>query len=170
MVSGEFSKGYSGLKNGVDFWDSKTSLGHVTLDVTLTAENSGIQNGGKINLEVEDKCKNEDTYVVTPPLSQNSLQNQNAKDISIKIESELKETELYLETLYKKPGKHDFYCPNCKVCIDKVLIHSEEVKCPTCFEFLKPIGNFNSNLIGKTLFACYMLDVINNFWLCCVHS
>ncbi|XP_050252664.1 uncharacterized protein LOC126699121 isoform X1 [Quercus robur] len=140
--TGEFSKGYSGLKNGVDFWDSKTSPGHVTLDVTLTAENSGIQNGGEINLEVEDKCKNEDTYVVTPPLSQNSLQNQNAKDISIKIESELKETELYLETLYKKPGKHDFYCPNCKVCIDKVLIRSEEVKCPTCFEFLKPIGEW----------------------------
>ncbi|KAF3963136.1 hypothetical protein CMV_012445 [Castanea mollissima] len=140
--TGEFSNGYSGLKNGVDFWDSKTSPGHVTLDVTLTAENSGIQNGGKINLEVEDKCKNEDTYVVNPPLSQNSLQNQNAKDISIKIESELKETELHLETLYKKPGKHNFYCPNCKVCIDKVLIRSEEVKCPTCFEFLKPIGEW----------------------------
>ncbi|XP_075650232.1 uncharacterized protein LOC142620810 [Castanea sativa] len=140
--TGEFSNGYSGLKNGVDFWDSKTSPGHVTLDVTLTAENSGIQNGGEINLEVEDKCKNEDTYVVNPPLSQNSLQNQNAKDISIKIESELKETELYLETLYKKPGKHDFYCPNCKVCIDKVFIRSEEVKCPTCFEFLKPIGEW----------------------------
>ncbi|XP_023893001.1 membrane protein of ER body 1 isoform X3 [Quercus suber] len=140
--TGEFSNGYSGLKNGVDFWDSKTSPGHVTLDVTLTAENSGIQNGGEINLEVEDKCKNEDTYVVNPPLSRNSLQNQNAKDISIKIERELKETELYLETLYKKPGKHDFYCPNCKVCIDKVLIRSEEVKCPTCFEFLKPIGEW----------------------------
>ena len=57
MVSGEFSKGYSGLKNGVDFWDSKTSPGHVTLDVTLTAENSGIQNGGEINLDVEDKLQ-----------------------------------------------------------------------------------------------------------------
>ena len=56
VVSGEFSNGYSRLKNGVDFWDSKTSPGHVT----LTAENSGIQNGGKINVEVEDKCKNED--------------------------------------------------------------------------------------------------------------
>ena len=87
MVSGEFSKGYSGLKNGVDFWDSKTSPGHVT----LTAENSGIQNGGKINLEVEDKCKNEDTYVVNPPLSQNSLQKQNAKDISLEIDTYIAE-------------------------------------------------------------------------------
>ena len=56
VVSGEFSNGYSRLKNGLDFWDSKTSPGHVT----LTIENSGIQNGGEINLEVEDKCKNED--------------------------------------------------------------------------------------------------------------
>ncbi|XP_030934267.1 uncharacterized protein LOC115959815 isoform X3 [Quercus lobata] len=138
-LSSEHNGGTESLleKTGVDFWDSKTSPGHVT----LTAENSGIQNGGEIKLEVEDKCKDEDAYVANPPLSQNSLQNQNAKDISIKIESELKETELYLETLYKKPGKHDFYCPNCKVCIDKVLIRSEEVKCPTCFEFLKPIEN-----------------------------
>ncbi|XP_030934270.1 membrane protein of ER body 2-like isoform X6 [Quercus lobata] len=139
-LSSEHNGGTESLleKTGVDFWDSKTSPGHVT----LTAENSGIQNGGEIKLEVEDKCKDEDAYVANPPLSQNSLQNQNAKDISIKIESELKETELYLETLYKKPGKHDFYCPNCKVCIDKVLIRSEEVKCPTCFEFLKPIGEW----------------------------
>ena len=59
VVSGEFSNGYSGLKNGLDFWDSKTSPGHVTLtlDVILTAENSGIQNGGEINLDVEDKLQ-----------------------------------------------------------------------------------------------------------------
>ena len=91
VVSGEFSNGYSGLKNGVDFWDSKTSPEHVTLDVTLTTENSGIQNGGKINLEVEDKCKNEDTYVVNPPLSQNSLQKQNAEDISLEIDTYIAE-------------------------------------------------------------------------------
>ena len=91
MVSGEFSNWYFGLKIGVDFWDSKTSPEHVTLDVTLTTENSGIQNGGKINLEVEDKCKNEDTYVVNPPLSQNSLQKQNAKDISLEIDTYIAE-------------------------------------------------------------------------------
>ncbi|KAK7841873.1 membrane protein of er body 1 [Quercus suber] len=141
-LSSEHNGGTESLLEKTGKERPKTSPGHVTLDVTLTAENSGIQNGGEINLEVEDKCKNEDTYVVNPPLSRNSLQNQNAKDISIKIERELKETELYLETLYKKPGKHDFYCPNCKVCIDKVLIRSEEVKCPTCFEFLKPIGEW----------------------------
>lgn len=118
MVSGEFSIGHSELKNG-----------------------------NEINQEAEDMCKTEGTYVDNPPPSENSPQNQNANDISIKIEeSGLKETqtELYLEKLYKKPSKHEFYCPNCKVCIDKVLIRSEEViKCPTCLGFLELLGYFS---------------------------
>ncbi|XP_030935806.1 membrane protein of ER body 1-like isoform X13 [Quercus lobata] len=97
-----------------------------------------------------------------PPASKDSVQEQDANaSPSINIEttehgSELRATELYFEALYNKPGKHAFYCPNCKACIDKVLLQSTEdelitrrrerddyeLRCPSCFEFLKPIGDW----------------------------
>ncbi|KAL4597171.1 hypothetical protein ACB092_12G215500 [Castanea dentata] len=97
-----------------------------------------------------------------PPASKDSVQVQDANaSTSINIEttehgSELRATELYFEALYNKPGKHAFYCPNCKACIDKVLLQSTEdeliprrrerddyeLRCPSCFEFLKPIGDW----------------------------
>lgn len=113
---------------------------------------------GEINVEVDDIIINKSTPVVSPSPSKKSLEEQYANGTYINTGtsehgSEVRETEeLYLETLYKKPDKHAFYCPNCKACIDKVLIHDTdeeliirsredyELRCPTCFEFLKPIG------------------------------
>ncbi|XP_062102826.1 membrane protein of ER body-like protein [Humulus lupulus] len=67
--------------------------------------------------------------------------------------------ELYLEKLYKeKQGPHEFYCPNCKVCITKVLVKDQPkftpnildedddddqigpIRCTSCFSFLIPTG------------------------------
>ncbi|XP_065636721.1 membrane protein of ER body 2-like [Quercus suber] len=106
-----------------------------------------IERGTKeINVGVEDIIS---TPVVNPnpPASKDSVQELDANaSTSINIEttehgSELRATELYFEALYNKPGKHAFYCPNCKACIDKVLLQSTEdgLRCPSCFEFLKPI-------------------------------
>ncbi|KAM4070527.1 hypothetical protein ACB094_12G171600 [Castanea mollissima] len=115
----------------------------------------------EINVGVEDIIS---TPVVNPnpTASKDSVQEQDANaSTSINIEttehgSELRATELYFEALYNKPGKHAFYCPNCKACIDKVLLQSTEgeliprrrerddyeLRCPSCFEFLKPIGDW----------------------------
>nr|POE55902.1 isoform 3 of membrane protein of er body 1 [Quercus suber] len=109
-----------------------------------------IERGTKeINVGVEDIIS---TPVVNPnpPASKDSVQELDANaSTSINIEttehgSELRATELYFEALYNKPGKHAFYCPNCKACIDKVLLQSTEdgLRCPSCFEFLKPIGDW----------------------------
>nr|POF01587.1 hypothetical protein CFP56_57465 [Quercus suber] len=145
----EFSNGYSRLKNGIDFWDCKTSPGHVTLtlDVTLTAESSSIQNGGEINRKVEDKFlkplvtvfdrSSEPNHIlidvseqqspgtvslVKPSMTSTSssssqlyrrarchttdaemVNKQMNPEIDGEVEMEELETELYLETLYKKP-------------------------------------------------------------------
>ncbi|XP_028766983.1 membrane protein of ER body-like protein [Neltuma alba] len=66
--------------------------------------------------------------------------------------------ELYLESLYLKPPTQGFYCPNCRACIQKVLIldpvreepdtpaqshpQFERFRCSTCFSFLIPIGSW----------------------------
>jgi hypothetical protein len=51
--------------------------------------------------------------------------------------------DLYLETVCTKPENYNFYCPNCKACIEKVLIcNEEEMRCPTCLECVKFIGTF----------------------------
>ncbi|XP_054782466.1 membrane protein of ER body 2-like isoform X2 [Prosopis cineraria] len=66
--------------------------------------------------------------------------------------------ELYLESLYQKPPTQGFYCPNCRACIQKVLILDtvreepgvpaqplpplDRFRCSTCFSFLIPIGSW----------------------------
>ncbi|KAJ6714686.1 FE(2+)/MN(2+) TRANSPORTER PCL1 [Salix viminalis] len=65
--------------------------------------------------------------------------------------------ELYLESVYKKDVAHEFYCPNCNSCIQKVIIRGnepalnlEQFKCSSCFSFLIPIGNwFFSNSVSE---------------------
>ena len=135
----------------------------------------------EINVGVEDIIS---TPVVNPnpPASKDSVQEQDANArTSINIEttehgSELRATELYFEALYNKPGKHAFYCPNCKACIDKVLLQStedelitrsrerddNELRCPSCFEFLKPIGTFLYilDLLYKLNLHVFMLAVL----------
>ncbi|KAG6666694.1 hypothetical protein CIPAW_01G050200 [Carya illinoinensis] len=96
------------------------------------------------------------TTVVDPPPSKNLLLEKIATDTSINVitekeerggfnlttERELEETDLNPEThVDKKPKTYEF-CPKCRVCIDKILIRckDDELRCPSCFEFLKPIG------------------------------
>ncbi|XP_028765275.1 uncharacterized protein LOC114723267 [Neltuma alba] len=66
--------------------------------------------------------------------------------------------ELYLESLYQKTPTQGFYCPNCKVCIQKVLLLDtvqqeisapeqrpsppDPIRCSSCFSFLIPIGSW----------------------------
>ncbi|KAG5223609.1 membrane protein of ER body [Salix suchowensis] len=57
--------------------------------------------------------------------------------------------ELYLERVYKKDVAHEFYCPNCNSCIQKVIIRGnepapnlEQFKCSSCFSFLIPIDPY----------------------------
>ncbi|XP_035547601.1 membrane protein of ER body 2-like [Juglans regia] len=147
---GEFSSESSELKNesgGVDVTEEKR------IEIQLTS--------GEINIEDEDKTKNmiSSTPVVDPPPSKNLLLEKIATDTSITVITEkeerggfnltkerevLEETDLHLEThnhVDKKPKIYEF-CPKCRVCIDKILIRCryDEFRCPSCFEFLKPIG------------------------------
>ena len=58
-------------------------------------------------------------------------------------------TDLYLETVCTKPENYNFYCPNCKACIEKVLIRNEEeMRCPTCLEIVRFIGISHFDCIG----------------------
>ncbi|XP_054782271.1 uncharacterized protein LOC129289520 isoform X2 [Prosopis cineraria] len=67
--------------------------------------------------------------------------------------------ELHLESLYQKTPTQGFYCPNCKACIQKVLLLDtvreetsvpaqppppplDRFRCSTCFSFLIPIGSW----------------------------
>ena len=135
----------------------------------------------EINVGVEDIIS---TPVVNPnpPASKDFVLEQDANSsTSINIEttehgSELRATELYFEALYNKPGKHAFYCPNCKACINKVLLQSTEVELitrrrerddyelryPSCFEFLKPIGTFLYilDLLYKLNLHVFMLAIL----------
>lgn len=72
--------------------------------------------------------------------------------------SEQEVSELILERIYEKPASCEFYCPNCKSCITKVIIRGREVesapptapppppvdpiRCTSCFSFLIPAGAF----------------------------
>lgn len=159
MVSDEFSWGSFDLKKGgFDFSDPKTSPGHVILN--LTTEKTSIRTDGEINLGNEDDIKIVSTFVVPSASSpQEQIVNDTTIDIDIRAtehgrvdsdptteREQRKIDHLYLASVYPKPDACEFYCPNCKACIDEVLIRSredEEVRCPSCFEFLKPIGTFS---------------------------
>ncbi|XP_062154382.1 membrane protein of ER body 1-like isoform X3 [Alnus glutinosa] len=67
---------------------------------------------------------------------------QGAAEINPEDEDHFK-TDLYLDTVSTKPENYNFYCPNCKACIEKVLIRNEEdMRCPTCLECVKFIGGW----------------------------
>ncbi|XP_041001874.1 membrane protein of ER body-like protein isoform X3 [Juglans microcarpa x Juglans regia] len=153
VEEGEFSYESFALTSGeVNFNDSNnksTTPGTVMVDIAT--ESFGIET-------IDELSKSTDP----PPSSKNSsIQEQIAAETSIdigaieqegrvsidireEIEEQKETTDLYLETVYKKPATSDFYCPNCQACIDKVLIRSrleeEELRCPSCFAFLKPLA------------------------------
>ncbi|KAB5569649.1 hypothetical protein DKX38_003442 [Salix brachista] len=59
--------------------------------------------------------------------------------------------ELYLESVYKKDVAHEFYCPNCNSCIQKVMIHCNEegsrFRWSSCFSFLIQICNYQCSFL-----------------------
>lgn len=90
------------------------------------------------------------------PLEKGGTSEHRIVDLGTKTAEEA--TEIYLEKLYEKQESHEFYCPNCRTCITKVLIireryhpeptppviHpiKEELRCSNCFSFLVPVGTF----------------------------
>jgi hypothetical protein len=66
-----------------------------------------------------------------------------AKESGIQSSGEIIPEDLYLDTVCTRQENYNFYCPNCKACIEKVLIRNEEdMRCPTCLECVKFIGTF----------------------------
>ncbi|XP_054779834.1 membrane protein of ER body 1-like [Prosopis cineraria] len=51
-----------------------------------------------------------------------------SEKVDIITENERSVKELYLESLYQKPPTQGFYCPNCKACVQKVLILEETIQ------------------------------------------
>lgn len=164
---------FSGFK-GLDLDASETKPKFEVIKTEVNAERIFQEKKfGVIETEVnaerifqrEDIIEN-DTILPTsdPPLledftSSNNVTNESGKVIIIK-ENEEERQEFYLERVFQKPPAHEFYCPNCKACIQKVYIQKEEreqtrsitpplqqteqIRCSSCFSFLIPIGTFFS--------------------------
>ena len=69
--------------------------------------------------------------------------------------------ELYLDKVYMKAVAHKFYCPNCKSCIQKVIVlesdstpfpdqNDDTWRCRSCFGFLILVG-----MILAYIFLCF---------------
>ncbi|KAF3435949.1 hypothetical protein FNV43_RR23041 [Rhamnella rubrinervis] len=120
----------------------------------------------KSHQDKDEIVENEDLNGFSPLPSKTSLPDQNGSSTSfgegtskhgrIKLRNKHTEEadELYLEELYEKEESHEFYCPNCKTCITKVIIREriverppdpEEFRCTSCFSFLIPVGNWIIN-------------------------
>ncbi|XP_059457549.1 membrane protein of ER body 2-like isoform X2 [Corylus avellana] len=140
-TTGESSFGSFALKKGdANFDDSKTSPEHVILDFTTTTA-SAIQGGAKINPE-QGGAEINPEHVLLDFTAATTSAIQGGAVINTEEEDHFK-TDLYLETVCTKPENYNFYCPNCKACIEKVLIRNEEeMRCPTCLECVKFIGGW----------------------------
>ncbi|KAJ7942562.1 Membrane protein of ER body-like protein [Quillaja saponaria] len=125
---------------GVDAVICETLLPDKQLEIKI--ENPGFQNGHK----KVDIHKNDEILfsASVPPVYNNDFTTGRPR-----IENEREVTDLYLENVYhEKPPTHAFYCPNCKACIEKVIIlpakpkQTESIRCTKCLSFLIPIGNW----------------------------
>ncbi|KAI4354317.1 hypothetical protein L6164_003189 [Bauhinia variegata] len=151
---------FTGLENGgLDFSPPKMNSGEEELN--LPAENLGTQMNGEINIqqeEIEKKKILPDANPISEGFnSSNNVTSEGGK-VSLVKEIEQEVRELYLERVYQKPETHAFYCPNCRTCIQKVLIQNQELEnarvpvqqprqidtftCTSCFSFLIPIGSW----------------------------
>lgn len=142
MVSGQLiSYEYYEVKNeGVDFLDSKTSPGHVILDVAT--KRFGFQTaGGEID---QQTAFSPDTSINIIGTSEPAGSYQEFDQYFTKeSHEELQQKEMYFETVYENPETRELYCPKCKVHIHIVFIPNRsdnELRCSTCSEFLRPIG------------------------------
>ncbi|KAJ7942560.1 membrane protein of ER body-like protein [Quillaja saponaria] len=139
------SSKYQSQKKGPEYMHESSAVNHqMHKQLEIIVENSGFQKGHKN----KDIHKNDETILpasvspvykdITPGLPR----------IEIRIENEQEVTDLYLENLCKKPPTHAFYCPNCKACIEKVVIvpakpkQTEPIRCTKCLGFLIPIGKW----------------------------
>lgn len=123
-----------------------------TVVVDIATERFGIQNIDEIFKSTEPPPSKKNSSIQELIADETSIDIgaiEQEERVRIDIREEIVEQqeirELYLETVYKKPAASDFYCPNCQACIDKVLIRrrlEDELCCPFCFAFLKPLGTF----------------------------
>lgn len=141
MVAIEHTDGFSGLNNGrLEFSQTKVNSGDEEWDVST--EN--------LSLKTEDIEKNISLPATDPPISETERER-----VVISMEYGQGVQELYLDRVYQKPPTQGFYCPNCKACIEKVLIQNtvreepsvrvqppplDTFRCASCFSFLIPLG------------------------------
>lgn len=102
--------------------------------------------------EVENK--DSDGFSVSASKKSTSLGEGTSRHGKTKLRNRLVE-ELYLEELHEKEESQEFYCPNCRTSITKVIILERIVetppgptpdnqpRCTSCFGFLIPIGKFS---------------------------
>ncbi|KAJ7961564.1 Membrane protein of ER body-like protein [Quillaja saponaria] len=137
----EYMHESSGLNDqGVDAVICKTLIPDRQLEIKI--ENPGFQNGHKkIDIHKNDEIL---LPASVPPVYNNDITTGRPR-----IENEQEVTDLYLENVYhEKPPTHAFYCPNCKACIEKVIIlpakpkQTESIRCTKCLSFLIPLGNW----------------------------
>ncbi|KAF9689541.1 hypothetical protein SADUNF_Sadunf01G0102900 [Salix dunnii] len=96
----------------------------------------------------------EKSFIPTSSTSQATTQDGNINIIK----------ELYLDSVYEKDVAHEFYCPKCNSCIQKVIIapHPEPLTCSSCLSFLIPIGNWFSRYPGEDKGSWFFLDLVPN--------
>ncbi|KAG6725252.1 hypothetical protein I3842_02G023500 [Carya illinoinensis] len=155
VEEGEFSYESFALRSGeVNLYDSKnksTTSGTVMVDIAT--ESFGVEAIDELFKSTDPPPSNKNSSIQEHLAAETSIDigaiEQEGRvriDIREEIEEQKEIRELYLETVYKKPATSDFYCPNCQACIDKVLIRSrleeEQLRCPSCFAFLKPLGDW----------------------------
>ncbi|XP_054780169.1 membrane protein of ER body-like protein isoform X1 [Prosopis cineraria] len=152
-----------------------TTIATSSIDIKATEktnESSGLNGGQEIyQTEVNsgDIEKNITLHPSDPIISVDSTSLGNVRTESERVgiitDNLQLVKELYLESLYQKTPTQGFYCPNCKACIQKVLLldtvgektsvpaqppppPSERFRCPTCFSFLISIGSLLFPCLG----------------------
>ncbi|CAN6684799.1 unnamed protein product [Malus baccata var. baccata] len=158
----------SGFSGGhVDF-SFRKNPGDEILDVKVAFDESAVSITNRQDVgdkKVEEELNGSGTLSSKQSVEQNghdaSGNNGTAEHGGVKLReiSEQEASELYLERVYQKPATHDFYCPNCKSCITKVIIRGREpentlppaapppplvdpIRCTSCFSFLIPAGSW----------------------------
>lgn len=164
MVSGtESPYGISGFNSGHVDSTSKNFFGNEI--VASEVESLSFQKSVETNPQDEDSMKLKDEELpgfgsssskqsIEQSGHDTSVENGKAEHGRVKLRdiSEQEVSELYLEKVYEKAAAHEFYCPNCKACITKVLIRDREsetrpetvplpdpdepVRCTSCLSFI----------------------------------
>ncbi|KAI9085266.1 hypothetical protein K1719_032789 [Acacia pycnantha] len=143
-----------------------TSLDNVTIEREKRQEIPEIKDNPSFNDTEKKNITSPSSDLVIPrdvtPLYNVTIESERAGIITENIQLV---KELYLESIYQKTPAQGFYCPNCRSCIQKVLILDtvrqepdapaqpppfDRFRCPTCFSVLI--------LLGSWVFPCWMRD------------